>query len=347
MIDRRGHVGLLVPRPRVGCDERSNGFSTEHFRTRDQYDAWREWFGSGFEIRPEGSENLGFNAQYTAWQVGGLVVTSLAAPPVHAVRQPTHLRHSPVDHWVITYCRDSSTHFETGRGELEVRKGVPFLWSLGEPSQHSATRCPGQKTAGDNAERLQLCLPRDSFPDMAAGLDSAVGTMLDTPTGRLLGDFLFSLVREMPAIADGEVPALEAALRSLVACVIKPSADTLAQAHPKVALRQLDVVRRVVQNNLRSPRLEVNMLCREAAMSRSALYRLLEPQGGVARFIQRARLNAALEVLRNLADSTSISSIAEDFCFSSSSAFSRAFRTEFGFSPRDARSADQVEFGRK
>lgn len=278
MIDRPRHLRLLVPSTRLVRGERSNSFSTESFHSRDKYDAWREWFRPGFEVQPSDGENRGFIAHYAAWQVGDLVMTSMAAPPVHSVRLAIHLRRGPVDHWVITYCRDSTTRLETKRWELEARGGVPFLWSLGQPSRHISMPCSTQRMA------VGLCLPRDSFPDMAAQLDSAVGTMLVTPIGRLLGDFLVSLVRELPAIADSEIPAVEAAPRSLVTCLIRPPADTPAEAHSWIALYQLEQVRRVVQSNLRSPNLEVNMLCRKVAMSRSALYRLLELRGGVARF---------------------------------------------------------------
>lgn len=305
-------------------------FSTEGLRIQDQFDAWREWFGSAFDVCFAGHDESAFNAEYMAWPVGNLIVTSLSAPAVRAVRSPTHLRRSPVDHWVITYSREGATHVATNQGEFQA-SGAPFLWSLGQSAQHISMT---QKAAG---KRLQLVLPRDSFPDMAMQLDLAVNKMLDTPMGLMLGEFLISLEKWLPAIAADELPVIEGALRVLVAGIKNPSAEWLCEAHPQIALPQLDKVRRVVQANLGSPSLTVDELCRRVGMSRATLYRLLEPQGGVVRFIRRARLVAARDMLGDPGGRASISSVAEDFCFSSPQAFSRAFRAEFDCSPTDVR----------
>ena len=58
--------------------------------------------------------------------------------------------------------------------------------------------------------------------------------------------------------------------------------------HIRVTL--MERVRQAVRRNLRSPSLGPDKLCREAATSRSQLYRLLENEGGVKSYIQRRRL---------------------------------------------------------
>jgi AraC-like DNA-binding protein len=312
-------------------------FSTAGLLPQDQFEAWREWFGSAFDVHPADSEAIGFKAEYRAWQIGDLILPSGVAPATRSVRSMTNLRRHPVDHWAISWGHDGPTYYETKQGRLLAPARVSFVWSAGQVSSH--THFPPER---GTARRRQLYLPRDSFRDIAGKLDAAVGSRLDTPMGVLLVGFLTSLEEQLPAITAAEVPAIEAALRALVAGITSSSAEALAEAHPQIALPQLEKVRRVVQAGLRSANLDPHTLCREAAMSRSALYRLLEPQGGVARFIQRARLTAARNILRDPVGRASISSIAEDFCFCSATAFSRAFRVEFGCSPRDVRDARQV-----
>ena len=65
----------------------------------------------------------------------------------------------------------------------------------------------------------------------------------------------------------------------------------------------------------------------------------MESQGGVTRFIRRQRLLESRALLSDPACETSIAAIAEDFCFTDAAGFSRAFRREFGVSPRDVRAA--------
>ena len=74
-------------------------------------------------------------------------------------------------------------------------------------------------------------------------------------------------------------------------------------------------------------------------MSRSNLYRLFEDTGGIARYIQHERLLEAGAILADPASTQTVSVIAEDLCFADASGFSRAFKREFGYTPREARHA--------
>ena len=125
----------------------------------------------------------------------------------------------------------------------------------------------------------------------------------------------------------------------MIEACLAPSADRMERAGPQVNVTLMERVRRAVSKHLRSPSLGPAKLCREVAMSRSHLYRLLEGEGGVARYIQRRRLSESFHPVRDAANDLSIGSIAEALCFADASSFSRAFRREFGMSPSDVRAA--------
>lgn len=74
-------------------------------------------------------------------------------------------------------------------------------------------------------------------------------------------------------------------------------------------------------------------------MSRSQLYRLLEPEGGVATYIQRRRLRESFAILCDVSNNRPIGTVAEMLCFADASSFTRAFRREFGMSPKEVRAA--------
>ena len=77
-------------------------------------------------------------------------------------------------------------------------------------------------------------------------------------------------------------------------------------------------------------------------MSRSQLYRLLDGEGGVTRYIQRQRLREGYAALCDTSHSRPIAAIAEELCFADASGFSRAFRQEFGISPNELRAASRA-----
>jgi AraC-like DNA-binding protein len=96
-------------------------------------------------------------------------------------------------------------------------------------------------------------------------------------------------------------------------------------------------IRDFIDRNLNSWSLHAGRICKVAGTSRSNLYRMFEPYGGVVRYVQRQRLRRAHELLADPTSTRAINVIANDYCLSDPSAFSRAFRQEFGYSPTDLR----------
>jgi AraC-like DNA-binding protein len=103
-----------------------------------------------------------------------------------------------------------------------------------------------------------------------------------------------------------------------------------------------DKARRCILRNLRSHKFGPDRLCRELGMSRSSVYRLLEAEGGLARYIQRLRLSEIFARLSDPSNREPIVDIADELGMVDPSSFSRAFRRQFGISPTDAREAAQA-----
>jgi AraC-like DNA-binding protein len=66
---------------------------------------------------------------------------------------------------------------------------------------------------------------------------------------------------------------------------------------------------------------------------------VLGNEGGVAHYIRRQRLSESFSILCDASNSCPIAKIAEMLCFADPSSFSRAFRQEFGLTPREVRGA--------
>jgi AraC-like DNA-binding protein len=290
-------------------------FSNQAVRLHDQFEAWREWYSSVFEVIPKNPMADGFFGETRLWNLGGFAISRTCASPVDVVRTKGHLRRDPVDHWVISYCERGAHSAVTAGAVLEVPARVPYLWSLGQEFLHERS----------HVDRVQFILARDTFRDIAPLLDAACGSTLDTPLGRLLGDYMIALGHRLSALTEAELPRLAGAVGAMVAAAVAPSAERVAVARGQIDVGRKERVRQVVRKHLRTPIFGPTILCRLVGMSRSNLYRLFEDTRGVARYIQRERLLEAHAVLTNPATTQSISAIAEDLCFADASSFSRTY----------------------
>ena len=304
-------------------------FTTQSLRPQDQLEAWREWYSTVFEVIPKDQMDDQFSGEIRLWNFGGLAMSRTIAPSSHILRTKGHLRRESVDHWVISYCARGAHLAKTADTELEVPARTPYLWSLGQEFLHERT----------HVERVQFLMARDAFRDIAPPLDAACGSVLDTPLGHLLGDYMMALERHLPALTQADFPRIPNAVGAIVAAAVAPSAERLAAAKRQIDLGRKERVRQAVRRHLRTPTLGPKNLGRLIGMSRSNLYRLFEDTGGVARYIQRERLLEARAVLSDPSTTRSISAIAEDLCFADASSFSRMFKREFGHSPSELRSA--------
>jgi AraC-like DNA-binding protein len=300
--------------------------TTAAVEPKAQLEAWREWFWPLLDVSSE-SEDGPFVAENTVWNLGGLLMSRVSAPAVRVTRSKTNLVRAPVDHWVVTYCRAGSTAYSTDQAELKAPAGVPYLWSLGEPSV----------CVRDQVDRIQIFIPRDAFQDVSSLIDANRSSTLQTPFGLLLASYIDLLERHLPSMTEADANRLGEATRSLIAASFAPTSERIKHAELGIMLGTIERVRQAVQTHLMSPTLGPAFLCSTLGISRSQLYRAFECHGGVDRYIKSRRLLKAFQMLSDPAQKTPIQKIANDFFFANASSFSRAFKQEFDCSPTDVR----------
>ncbi len=303
-------------------------FSTVPLPVASQFEAWRAWYDTVFDVARNWAEKDRFTATNETWTLRGVTLSRVASPDNTVSRTRSVIRRNAVDHWVITLSRHSVTKLRTLANPLEIAPGTPFVLSFGD---ESAIERPSHD------ERLQLILARDNFQSIAPLLDGARGVALEPAGARMLADYMQVLDRQVPELEPECADRLGGAVETMLRACLAPTVHSRNAAHDQIRLTLMERVRKAVSAHLRSPALGPDTLCREAATSRSQLYRLLEPEGGVATYIQRRRLAEGFALLSDIDCLTPIGRLAELLCFSDASAFSRAFRREFGLSPSDVR----------
>ena len=309
------------------ADMRAETFSTSDVPASQQFDAWMAWFDGVFGVLPHHCPRCGFQAQGQTWQLDGCMLSRVRAPAIRVERNITHVRCTPLDHWVITLSHHATSLIRSGDTTLRVPPRKPFVLSLADELTSERPE----------DERLQVYMSRDELADLAPALERVRGKALHTPLGSLLGDYLVLLERTLPDVAPDDLPRLSEAIGAMVAASLAPEQERAGSAGPQIDLVRLERVRHVVRRYLRSPALGPRLLCHHVSMSRSKLYRLMDAEGGVARYIQHQRLLEAYALLSDPSVNRSITAVAEELCFADTSSFGRAFRREFGTSPSDVR----------
>jgi len=320
---------LTGPRARAHLLSPVEASSTAGLPAAAQFQAWRERCGSVVEMLEPLGPGCGYLASCTSWKFGPFALSAVVAPAALYQRTRRQIRRDALDHWVVSIARRGTHSMCTEAGTSAAPAGVPYVFSLADAFE-------GQRS---DIDWLCLFMPRETFPELGPVIDRCRQIPLDSGLGQLLACYLDSLDARLPGMTEAELPRLVGATRAMVAACVKPSAENREAAALQLGWAQRERVRHVIRQNLRSPRLTPNRLCRMVGISRSQLYRLFEASRGVARYIQAERLREAHRALSDPDGRQSIHEIGEDLGFFDASTFSRAFRREFGCAPSDVRMA--------
>lgn len=304
-------------------------FSTRELPACEQFIAWRDSFAPLANIiKPDNAAN-GFNGHQIIWDLGALALCHIKTEEVSF--SSLSVKHEPLDHWTITLTLRGSVNTVAPTRTYNCPSGIVQIGALGRSFTGSIT----------DSELLMLFVPRDFGVDVARTLAAAEFTTLDTGMGKLFADYLVGLANRLPIIDIQDIPELVRVTRAMILACVAPSPDITEDAPGPVAAVLLEKSRQFVQARLYDPDLDAEALRRALGVSRTRLYRLFEPLGGVKRYIQRRRLLDAHAALSNPDDHRRILEIAEQRGYNDGSEFSRAFKREFGCSPSDVRKGEE------
>lgn len=287
-------------------------FSTHDLSPADQFAAWRVHYAETFDLSIAEGTARSFKAEHRSWQIGELTLTR-ASMPGTIRRRWRHLSKPRREDWLLVAIPDKPAR------PVQFRSLVrPFAGS------------------GSDGEVLTLFLARDAFPRERIAFDAVSEEMQAIGLPALAADYVVNLERSLPTVTRARLPELEQITKDLLAAFLLPTAERIERAaRPLDGLLEKRAIAEI-RRNIATPAFGVADLSRAIGASRSRLYRLLEPYGGVANLIMRERLTEARRRLVAFPD-VPISRIAVELGFTDHSSFTRAFRRVFGFTPREIR----------
>jgi AraC-like DNA-binding protein len=311
-------------------------FTTENLRPRDQFDAWRDSISVIFDVAPlpERTPEDGFKASVRAYHLGGLVVSQVDFDGQRFLREKQRAAKDGLDHYLVQLYATGGLVGTAEERERILRAGDVQILDLSRPNL-TETKASGT---------IAIVVPRDTLRQALPTAGDLHGLVLrgDGSTGGLLTDYMRSLVARADTVAAADAPLIARATTEMIAACFHTTADTVASARTQLEATTLERIKRHIAAALGSPGLDPEALCRRFRMSRTRLYRLFEPLGGVSTYIQEQRLARAYAELSNPAHNhRRIYDIAFGWGFSSEAHFSRVFRRTFGLSPSEARARAQ------
>lgn len=307
-------------------------FTTAPLAGEARFEAWRSSISVVFDVAPLAREHIdGFQATVQATHLGSLLVGDLHFAGQQFLRSQARVAHDSLDHYLVQWYRSGGFVGQRDGGtDFEVRPGDIAILDLGR-TLHTFARA---------SHVMTLIVPRDLLHEALGVRHSDLhGTVLKAGTalGGLLGDHLLSLQHRLPAISLDDAAAVARASVQMLAACVQPNLRTLEEARGAIEGVTLARIQHFINRNLGAD-LSADALCQVFGISRSALYRLFEPLGGVAHHVQQRRLLRTYQALSNPANRhLRVSEVAARAGFASNAHFSRAFRAAFGVAPSEAR----------
>lgn len=238
-----------------------------------------------------------------------------------------------MDHFAVWLIESGEMSVNNGVTQQQCRAGDLWISDSTLPlDMQIPSPCP-------QAEWSILWIPRSRMLSAFADDQALHGLILrqNSASGAMLGASMRVLIERTALASRAEFDTLASGLLELAAKVMAPAIEAAAH-YPATPSAPFLTIRRFIDKNLGSPELDPDLLARQFGLSRSTLYRLFEPVGGIADYIRRQRLARAWREITAPGQSNQrIGLLGFRLGFTNASAFTRLFREHFGMSPGEAR----------
>jgi AraC-like DNA-binding protein len=301
-------------------------FDSAGMTSDDAFAEYRQLYASGSDVERLGSP---FFARVRSWRLDRYLLFARDYGGVRHHRS-TRITSDGFDHFVLHHV--VSGKLSGGRfGEpMPVMPGETLVLDTREPMESGAA----------SVELITVSLARDAMLAAVGDVSGLHGHRISAQDGALFGSLLRELVRQASYLAPAAHAAITRTLVDLISVAIRPAGSAARSDFYRQEHVRRETVRRVVDTHVGDASLSVQDILAATGMSRAALYRLFEPQGGVARFIQMCRVEQLRRRLddRGL-DGVPLAELAPQVGFSSESHAGRLFKQAFGIAPGAYRAA--------
>jgi AraC-like DNA-binding protein len=292
-------------------------FSTDDFPESERFDAYHRLYAGGTNVIQTGPD---FHAHVRAVSLGCIVAFDRRLNAVAHERTAERVRQTGFEHFTVQLNLSGRFHVEAGTGRKSVEPGQVVLFDMTQPMRNEA----------DQAHILTFSVAREVVESAVPEAGTLHGRILSSDMCGLLADYMMSLVNRAPTLA---APAAAGASRVFATLLTSALSACLPSVSEPAAMTRRERARRHIERNLGSADLGPDTIAQAIGVSRSSLYALFQPLGGVAKYIQMRRLARLRAALARPMESRQVAQLCYESGFASESHASRAFRQVYGMPP--------------
>jgi AraC-like DNA-binding protein len=298
-------------------------FDSGQFPERLRFEAWRDIICPFLDTAPLADERP-FNVRYESYAIDGIVVVESASGAHSIDRAARHVRQGDTDHIILRAYTRGRMVMSIGDMPAVLAPGAISLSDLRFEMHGHATE----------SVHINCMVPRHRIDTRPFDRDPALLWSSGSPQGRLLGNAVQTLWSELPGAHAKDAKALAAGVTGLINGLLSTHPDDEARSAINQAM--VNALQAFIKRHLDDLSIDTDTLCRTFACSRSRLYRLFHPYGGVERYVRNQRLERCFnELSRAPATLGRIDRVATRWGFWNPSHFHRIFKTRFGIAPSD------------
>jgi AraC-like DNA-binding protein len=312
-------------------------FSTDNLRPHERFDYWcevraRNLFGVTISLKQE--ERQHFRGQFSATSVGGAVLSQMQASPYSVSRSAADISRASSDSLCIYQQTGGASWFNDHNGrEFVVQAGALAI-------SHSDMPYLTRPTTSDGFDLRVLKIPLAGRTALALGaLRLAPAPLRNDPRlTALISASFAALVADSTKNPDSDFSLAIGHLAQLA--LLARSCVAIGSPDSRAALRFgfLHAARNILARDLHRPDLSPAFVAGALGISVRQLHLLFEPTGAsFSRTVIAMRLAEAYRLLQ--AGPAPVTEIAHACGFDSLATFYRVFRTAYGMTPGDVRTA--------
>lgn len=270
------------------------------------------------------------------WMLDRIMIGTREVSPLAKQRDARRVRRDGMDHYQLILGTKGEIVADCGDHDLVIRPGELAVFDLGRPWRLRCTQ----------TAHTSFVVPRACLPGRYGTLPIRHGTRLRGVAAELLVHHLRCLLPTLPTLGGAQGTLLAQATSHLLAACLDPTTENQARAAAPLQAAWIGRITQFIDARLADPTLSPVHIMAALGLSRSSLYRLLAPHGGVREFITDRRITRASALLHSSAGRSRMLRIAESCGFADAVAFSHVFKRKTGLSPSDYRAQEVSHLAR-